>query len=96
MCIRDRVKFAESVGIDGCIEDVRRAFEPGQVGICTPDGNIVLLRALQSWSKDMEEDNLDKIARHEYADLEGTLGVDFTNAYGKYFRSAAIHGILKR
>eukprot|EP00973_Karenia_brevis_P049172 6820734-Karenia_brevis.AAC.1 len=90
------VKFAESVGIDVLVDDIRRTFEPGQVGICTPDGNILLLRALQSWTSEMESANIENMAQNVFDDLDAVLGIDFTNAYGKFFRSQAIRAIIKR
>ena len=55
------IKFTDSVGIDEHVAEVKRVFEPGQLGICTPDGNIILLRALQSWSEHIESSNKNRL-----------------------------------
>eukprot|EP00973_Karenia_brevis_P039685 5479148-Karenia_brevis.AAC.1 len=44
----------------------------------------------------MHADNREKAATDQWESVDAIVGVDFTNAYGKYFRSSAINGILKR
>ena len=52
--VESLVKFAEAVGLDELTEEIRKYMEPMQLGVGTPDGNIVLLRVLQSWANDIE------------------------------------------
>ena len=83
-------KFAEAVGLDECSEDTRNYFDPDQLGVGTPYGNIILLRALQSWSQEMEEADAEKLAAGALEELEAVMAMDLTNAYGRFYRFTAI------
>jgi len=69
---------------------VRSTFEPEQLGVSTPDGNIILLRALQNWSNQIETANKEKILQDDMDNLEAVLALDLTNAYGMFYRTGAI------
>eukprot|EP00973_Karenia_brevis_P026450 3648938-Karenia_brevis.AAC.1 len=83
-------KFAEAVGLDEANDQVRRVLEPEQLGAGTPDGNIILLRALQAWSKEMAEANYVNLAAAHLNALEAVVALDLTNAYGFFHRSGAL------
>ena len=82
-------KFAEAVVQDEMAESIRTLFEPEQLGVSTPDGNIILLRALQNWSQEMEAANKERVANDDLNNLEAVVALDLTNAYGMC-RSGAI------
>ena len=44
----------------------------------------------------MEEANKECLGVGDYDDLEAVLGVDFVNAYGKFFRSAGVKGLIAK
>ena len=88
------VKFAEGIHIKMLQEKIRSKLEPYQLGSGTPDGHVILLRLLQNWAADLEEDNIRMIpdgpnAEDSLAEIDftGVAGTDLTNAYGRYFRS---------
>ena len=83
-------KFAAAVGLDESSDEVRKILEPEQLGSGTPDGNIILLRALQSWSSAMEDTNRSSVDEAVFEELEAVIALDLTNAYGLFHRSGAI------
>eukprot|EP00973_Karenia_brevis_P095954 12429956-Karenia_brevis.AAC.1 len=86
-------KFAEAVTLDAEAETIQRILEPEQLGVGTPDGNIILLRMMQAWAEEIETSNKDKIARGILDELEAMAALDLTNAYGLFYRSGAIKEI---
>eukprot|EP00973_Karenia_brevis_P021632 2975424-Karenia_brevis.AAC.1 len=89
------VKFAESVCLDEAAETVKTYMEPAQLGVGTPDGNVILLRVLQSWAEDMETDNAQAVQDGRLEALQAIAPLDFTNAYGMFFRSHVVHEVME-
>ena len=82
-------EFAESVGLDEACEQIRMTLEPDELGAGTPDGNIMLIRALQSWAMDMDTSNQEALTSSP-EELDAILALDLTNAYGLFYRSGAM------
>ena len=68
--------------------------EPEQLGVGTLDGNILILRSLESWSAEIEAGNATSILAEELARLEGIAALDLHNADGGFYRSSAIDEII--
>ena len=77
------VKLSESMTIDECIDDIRRALEPSQLGAATPDGAVLAVRILRGWARDIEEGG-------DTALNDVIAGTDLENAFGRLFRSSGL------
>ena len=86
-------KFAEAVGLDEGAEEIRKVFEPDQLGVNTPDGNIILLRTLQAWASDIEQANVERFEHERWDELEAMAALDLKNAYGNFYRSGAVNEV---
>ena len=69
--------------------------EPEQLGYSTADGNIVPLRSLHTWTAEIEEDNQHRLTDEVYENLQAVQALDFTNAYGLFFRSVATDEVFE-
>ena len=53
------VKFAEGVGIEEDWDRIKQYMESNaNLGVGTADGNVIILRMLQSWVAEMEKHNI--------------------------------------
>ena len=88
------VKFEEGVGIVEDWDGVKKYMEKNaNLGVGTPDGNVIILRVLQSWVEEIEKENEEAWNHQKWDELKALIGIDLTNAYGEYFRSEAVEEI---
>ena len=94
------LKFTESVIIDECLPQLRGAFEPHQLGAGTADGNVLIYRILQTWLNDIESHGQVEphapVVEERNPSNDVLLGLDMENAYGRFFRSAALKATVAR
>ena len=88
-------KLAECLIIYEAMEGIRRSVEPCQLGVATPDGVRLAVRAVRAWAADVA---VAVAARGPKAPEQevATLGTDLRHAYGRMFRSTGISSALKR
>ena len=89
------VKFSESEGLDEQMTEIKAKMEPAQLGVGTPEGNILVLRMLQAWASDMEDDNSRCLLENDLEALQSIIALDLTNAYGLFFRSKTIDTVAR-
>ena len=63
------------------------------LGVGTPDGNVIILRVLQSWVEELERHNKEAWAQQKWEEIKALIGIDLSNAYGEYLRSGAVQEI---
>ena len=91
------VKFAEGVEIDSEWDKVSQYMEKyANLGVGTPDGNVVVLKVLESWGESMELDNGAAWIEGKWEELKALIGIDLINAYGEYFRTGAVTEIMEK
>ena len=91
------LKFAEGLAVDAALPQLTAFLEPTQLGVATPDGSPVIIRAIRSWAADIvasaQDPSLtprsDAIAPSE----DAIVGLDLKNAYGLIFRSSCLEGL---
>lgn len=90
------VQFAEDVEIESEWETIRGYTERNaNLGVGTPDGNLIILRVLESWVNKMEIENQAAWAEQQLDELKALLGIDLTNSDGEYYRSGAIEEVAE-
>ena len=91
------VKFAEGVDIETDWDQISKYMEAhANLGVGTPDGNVVLLKVLQSWVEEMEIDNTAAWISDKLEEIRALVGIDLQNAYGEFYRSGAIREVMER
>ena len=76
------------------MDEILKALQPRQLGAGTPDGVVLAFKLLQEWACILEADGpctveaLDEDAGA--TEVKGLVAADLTNAYGMFFRSAAL------
>ncbi len=83
-------KLAESCAIQKEMTRLHHILEPGNLGIVTSGGALVLQNMLESWASDIELYNRNEIAQGHFNALYGIEAADLSNAYGTFVRSSAI------
>ncbi len=83
-------KLAESCAIQHQMGKLHQVLEPGNLGIVTSGGALVLQNMLESWASDIEFYNREAFANGRFGELYGIEAADLSNAYGTFVRSAAM------
>ncbi len=84
-------KLAESCAIQQQMSRLHQILEPGNLGIVTSGGALVLQNMLECWASDIELYNKIEIEKGHFDALYGIEAADLGNAYGTFVRSAAIN-----
>ncbi len=84
------VKFAESCIIQHTINDIQAKMEPGNLGIATNGGALILQQIIEGYADDIENRNVMAEMNGSYDELWGIEAADLSNAYGTFLRSYAV------
>ncbi len=89
------VKFAESCIIQHTIKEIQANMEPGNLGIATNGGALILQQIVEGYADDIENRNVMAEMNGEHGELWGVEAADLTNAYGTFLRSYAVDQTIK-
>ncbi len=87
-------KLAESCAIQREMKRLHQVLEPGNLGIVTSGGALVLQNMLECWASDLELYNRNQLAQGCFDELYGIEAADLSNAYGTFTRSSAIESTI--
>ena len=85
------LKIGEGAKLDPLMAEIRRCLEPYQLGVCTPDGVVLLILLLRAWTDAIETFEDD----HMLEDPSAIVPLDLRNAYGLFFRSHALKAAVE-
>ncbi len=86
--------LAESCAIQREMKRLHQVLEPGNLGIVTSGGALVLQNMLECWASDLEFYNRNEIEQGRFDELYGIEAADLSNAYGTFIRSSAIRSTV--
>ncbi len=89
------VKFAESCIIQHTIKEIQAKMEPGNLGIATNGGALILQQIIEGYADDIENRNVMAEMNGKYDELWGIEAADLSNAYGTFLRSYAVDQTIK-
>ena len=67
--------------------------EPQQLGAGTPDGCVLVVKALRLWQHNAERENRRAEQQGDECDPHTLLALDLENAYGRALRSGMLQGM---